>query len=344
MRGYWNIGCAVLAWSVRTALAAETGGAVEAAEFINDPMPTPSCHASTIAEGPKGLVAAWFGGTREGDADVGIWLSRQEGGAWQPAREVAAGLLPDGTRVPCWNPVLFQPRKGPLMLFYKVSSDIRMWQGMLMTSEDGGAVWSAPRRLPNGMLGPIKNKPLELADGRLLCGASDELGGWRMHVEWTTDGGATWARTGPLNDGVRLHAIQPSFLLHKDGRIQAIGRTKSEKIFTVTSPDGGTTWGDMDLLALPNPNSGTDALTLKDGRHLLVYNPVTHGRSPLSVALSDDGQTWRDVLTLETEPKEFSYPAVIQTADGKVHITYTWKRLKVRHVVLDAGKLIVKSE
>lgn len=339
----WLAGVAALSFGAR-AMAVEAGGAVEVAEFINDPMPTPSCHASTIVAGPKGLVAAWFGGTREGDPDVGIWLSRQEGGRWSSAQEVANGNQPDGTRVPCWNPVLFQPRKGPLMLFYKKSSQIKTWQGMLMTSEDGGARWSEPRRLPNGMLGPIKNKPVELADGRILCGSSDELGGWRMHVEWTSDNGATWAQTGPLNDGVNLHAIQPSFLLHKDGSVQAVGRTRSGKVFTITSPDNGVTWGEMGLLDLPNPNSGTDALTLKDGRHLLVYNPVEKGRSPLAVALSDDGHAWRDVLTLEDEPKaEFSYPAVIQSADGKIHITYTWKRLKVRHVVLDAGKLGVRN-
>jgi hypothetical protein len=78
-------------------------------------MPTPSCHASTLAEGAKGLVAAWFGGTDEGHRDVGVWLSRQEGGSWLPAKEVASGVQADGTRQPCWNPVLFQPKGGPLL-------------------------------------------------------------------------------------------------------------------------------------------------------------------------------------------------------------------------------------
>ena len=333
----WTAGGALLALRVA---AADVGGAVEVAEFINDPMPTPSCHASTLVESGKGLVAAWFGGTDEGDKDVGVWLSRQEAGTWQPAREVASGAQADGTRHPCWNPVLFQPRRGPLLLFFKVGPACDRWWGMLATSADGGATWSKPRRLPNGMIGPVKNKPVELADGRLLCGTSDELGGWRVHVEWTADNGATWARTGPLNDGQTIGAIQPSFLLHKDGRIQALGRTRQGRLFTIESPDGGTSWGAMSLLDLPNPNAGTDALTLKDGRFLLVYNPVPRGRSPLAVALSKDGQTWKDALTLESEPsKEFSYPAVIQASDGQVHITYTWKRLKVRHVVLDPAKL-----
>ena len=95
----------------------------------------------------------------------------------------------------------------------------------------------------------------------------------------------------------------------------------------------------MVLTALPNPNSGIDAVTLQDGRHLLVYNPVAKGRTPLAVALSKDGQTWRDVLTLETAPGEYSYPAVIQARNGLVHVTYTWKRLKVKHVVVDPGQL-----
>ena len=333
----WTAGWALLALRVA---AAEVGGAVEAAEFINDPMPTPSCHASTLVESGKGLVSAWFGGKDEGDKDVGIWLSRQEAGTWQSAREVANGAQADGARHPCWNPVLFQPKRGPLLLFFKVGPTCDRWWGMLAASTDGGATWSKPRRLPNGMIGPVKNKPVELADGRVLCGTSDELGGWRVHMEWTSDGGATWARTGPLNDGKTIGAIQPGFLLHPDGSVQAVGRTQQGKVFSIASADGGVTWGEMTLLDLPNPNSGIDALTLRDGRHLLVCNPVTKGRSPLAVELSDDGRAWKAALTLEDEPgKEFSYPAVIQTADGKVHITYTWKRLKVRHVVVDPGKL-----
>jgi predicted neuraminidase len=321
------------------AAAAEVGGAVEVSEFVNDPMPTPACHATTIVEGRKGLAAAWFGGTREGHPDVCIWLSRQEGGKWLPAKEVANGVQADGTRHPCWNPVLFQPKSGPLLLFYKVGPTCDRWWGMLMTSADGGVTWSEAKRLPAGCIGPVKNKPVELADGRLLCPSSDELGGWTAHLEWTPDNGATWTRTPPLNKSA-IGAIQPSLLLHQDGTLQAVGRTMQKRVFSLTSADQGKTWGAMTLLDLPNPNSGIDAVTLKDGRHLMVCNPVEKGRSPLAVALSQEGQTWTTALTLEDMPKaEFSYPAVIQTADGKVHITYTWKRLKARHVVLDPAKL-----
>lgn len=332
--------CALWGAAALRVSAAEVGGAVEMAEFVVDPMPTPSCHASTIVETDNGVVAAWFGGTREGDKDVGIWLARQGKGAWLPAAEVATGVQADGARHPCWNPVLFQPKTGPLLLFYKVGPTPRDWWGELKTSTDGGVVWSAARRLPEGILGPIKNKPVQLSNGDILAPTSSEHAGWRVHFERSSDTGLTWCATPSVNDGIAVGAIQPSILFHADGSLQAVGRTRQKRVFSVRSADNGKTWGALTLLELPNPNSGTDAVTLRDGRQLLVYNPVPSGRSPLAVALSADGQTWKNVLTLEDEPKkEFSYPAVIQTKDGKVHITYTWKRLKVRHVVLDPAKL-----
>ena len=118
-----------------------------------------------------------------------------------------------------------------------------------------------------------------------------------------------------------------------------MGRTRQGKVFTVSSENSGKSWGEMSLLPLANPNSGTDAVTLKDGRHLMVYNPVPKGRTPLAVAVSRDGRDWKDVVTLEDQPGEYSYPAVVQTSDGRVHITYTWKRQRIRHAVIDPAKL-----
>ena len=306
-------------------------------EFIFEEAPFPSCHASTIAEGKTGLVAAWFGGRLEGDSSVGIWLARQVGGQWSAPVEVANGTTGE-KRYPCWNPVLFQPKTGPLMLFYKVGPDTTRWWGMVATSQDSGATWSAPRRLPQGILGPIKNKPIQYGNA-ILAPSSTEGSGWQVHFERSDDGGQTWTRGENVNDGKGIGAIQPSLLPHPDGSLQAIGRTRQGKLFTITSPDGGQTWGRMTLLKLPNPNSGTDALTLRDGRFLLVYNHTPTGRSPLNVAVSDDGQTWKPVLTLENGAGEYSYPAVIQTQDGLVHITYTWQRARIKHVVLDPNTL-----
>ena len=95
----------------------------------------------------------------------------------------------------------------------------------------------------------------------------------------------------------------------------------------------------MSLIALPNPSAGTDAITLADGRHLIVYNHTPKGRTPLNVAVSSDGKLWAAALVLESEPGEYSYPAVIQAADGLIHVTYTWKRQRIKHAVLDPKRL-----
>ena len=315
-------------------------------EFVYETAPFPSCHASTIAEMAKGtLVAAWFGGKYEKHPEVGVWVSRQVEGRWTAPVEVANGVQyekSDGSvhQHPCWNPVLFQPKSGPLLLFYKVGPSPSTWWGMLMTSDDGGATWSTPRRLPEHIDGPVKNKPVQLPNGNLLCPSSTEADGWRVHFERTSDLGRTWQRTGPVNDGKEFGAIQPSILFLGGEKLLAVGRTKQGKVFQVVSDDLGRTWGPLTATSLPNPNAGTDAVTLKDGRHLIVYNHTPKGRSPLNVAVSRDGKDWQPALVLESEPGEYSYPAIIQTADGLVHITYTWKRQRVRHVVLDPSKTI----
>jgi predicted neuraminidase len=326
-------------------------------EFLAEKFPFRECHASTLVETPDGLVCAMFGGSSEGNDDVGIWVALHREGRWSTAEEVANGiqyLAPDGkpgSRHPCWNPVLFRPSSAgaPLLLFYKCGPSPSTWWGMLATSPDNGKTWDQPCRLPEGIDGPVKNKPIELADGTLLCGSSTESKGWRLHLEMTRDLGITWTRVGPLHDGKDKGAIQPSILTHPDGRLQILCRNYNGNdgdLWTCSSRDGGFTWTPLESTGLPNPNSGTDALTLSDGRHLLVYNHTNRkgtpplGRSMLNIAVSEDGRTWRAATILERrDGAEFSYPAVIQTNDGLVHITYTWDRKRIRHTILDPTKL-----
>jgi predicted neuraminidase len=317
--------------------------------FIYESAPFPECHASTIAETDQGLVAAWFGGTEEKHPDVGIWVSRHVDGRWLPPVEVANGVQSPSLRHPTWNPVLFQPKEGPLLLFYKVGPSPDAWWGMMMTSADGGPTWSKPARLPEGMIGPVKNKPVQRDDGTIVCPSSTEHEGWRLHLEETPDFGKTWTSSKPLNDGKKIGAIQPSILQHADGRWQILARDKRGQgcIWSSWSTDEGATWSDLKCTGLPNPNAGTDAVTLRDGRQLLVYNHTQRNvsnayegsRSMLNVAVSDDGEQWQAAVLLENSPGEYSYPAVIQTSDGLVHITYTWKRQRIKHVVLDPAKL-----
>jgi predicted neuraminidase len=287
----------------------------------------------------------------ERNPDVCIYVSRNEDGRWTAPVAVADGVGFSTNRLPTWNPVLFQPKSGALMLFYKVGPTPTSWWGMMMTSTDDGKTWSKPVRLPEGILGPIKNKPVQLANGDILCPSSDESKGRTVHFERTSDFGKSWTVTAPVTADAEVGPIQPSILFHASGKLQAIGRTHSGKVFETWSADGGTNWSAMKQLPLPNPDSGTDAVTLRDGRQLLVYNhnirtgSNNKGRSPLNVAVSADGKIWQAALVLESDPDApngFAYPAVIQTRDGLVHITYTWERKRIKHVVIDPKNLSLR--
>lgn len=312
-------------------------------------VPFPSCHASTIEQTSDGLIAAWFGGSYEKHPDVGIWVSRFTDGKWSVPEEVADGVQHAGLRHPTWNPVLFN-YGDELFLFYKDGPDPRSWWGQLIISKDNGQTWSRRMRLPEEIYGPIKNKPVLLDNGELICPTSTEHDGWKVHMEFTADRGLSWERSEPVNDGKTTSAIQPSILKHDGGKLQILCRSRNKKIVSAFSADNGRTWSPLEPIDLPNPNSGTDAVTLKDGRHVLVYNHIDPSeewgdRNILNVAVSDDGINWQAAVLLENDSDpdgEYSYPAVIQANDGMVHVTYTWNRKLIRHVVLDPSKFDLK--
>jgi len=301
------------------------------------------CHASTLVEVAKGrFLVACFGGSQESKPDVSIWLASFDKHGVSAPQRVADGMVNDTLRYPAWNPVLFKVRGGDLLLFYKVGLNPREWWGLVKTSADGGRTWSAARRLPPGVLGPIKNKPVQLANGTILAPSSvEEAGGrWKIHLEKSTDKGKTWQLV-PVDDASPLDVIQPSILTYPAGRLQLLSRSKQGRIVESWSTDGGASWSPLAQTNLLNPNSGTDAVTLKNGTQLLVYNPALpgkdwfNGRSQLRVAQSADGVAWHDVATLENgTAEEYSYPAIIEAQDGQVHITYTYNRQNIKHVVL----------
>jgi predicted neuraminidase len=241
------------------------------------------------------------------------------------------------------------------MLFFKVGPRESEWWGEVQTSTDGGRTWSAPRRLPDGILGPIKNKPVQLADGTIISPSSTEafrqepkskpVDVWRAHLELSTDSGQAWTKVGPLADPGRANVIQPTVLVHDDGRLQILCRSLVGRIQEAWSSDQGRMWSAIGPTELPNPDSGIDAVKLRDGRFLLVYNHSDkHGpdRRVLNVAVSSDGRRWDAALVLENQPGEFSYPAVIQAADGLVHVTYTWQRKRIKHVVINPAALTLR--
>ncbi|MDR3329440.1 MAG: family 78 glycoside hydrolase catalytic domain [Prevotellaceae bacterium] len=319
--------------------------------FLFEQAPFPENHAATLAHTAEGkLMAAWFGGTKERNPDVCIYTSTLDSGGWTAPRQVASGVVSDTLRYACWNPVLYQAAGGELQLYYKVGPNVAGWQGKVIRSASGGRTWSAPEDLPKGTLGPIKNKPVATAKGTLVAGSSTEgEGGWRVHFELSRSKGKTWTATPPVADEQQLSAIQPCLLTYPDGRLQALCRSKSRAIVETWSADGGKTWSPLAATALPNNNSGFDAVTLLDGRQLLVYNHVLPdtgarngkgARSPLNVALSDDGKTWYAAAVLEDSPiGQYSYPAVIQTPDSMVHIAYTWRRQRIKYARIDPRRL-----
>jgi alpha-L-fucosidase len=307
------------------------------AEFITDDPPFASCHASTIIDMPGNrLLAAWFAGQYESHNRVAIWLSVKEGGKWQDPFKIADGVVNDTLSYACWNPVLFRTKEGKVLLFYKVGPSPREWWGVLKTSSDNGKTWSAGEKLPSGMLGPIKNKPVQLRDGSILYPTSSEsvVGDiWHIHMEKSDKDGKNWKKISIDND--TFGAIQPSVLIHPGGRLQLLCRSRQGYVVQSWSTDNGESWSKITKTNLPNPNSGTDAVTLRNSSHLLVYNPQQRGRNKLNVAQSKDGINWKDIIVLENEPTgEFSYPAIIQSSNGNIHITYTHQRKKIKHVVL----------
>lgn len=356
--------------------------AVVADEFLYTKASFPECHSATIAETTKGdLVATYFGGTKERNPDVCIWISRKPKGSneWLAPQLVADGVFKTGSeearlaglsgldstttaadkgpildpkirknpagyqRKACWNPVVYQVPGGELQIYFKIGSNVADWTGWMIRSKDGGKTWSRREPLKEDYLGPVKNKPI-MSKGRLIAPTSIEKGGWRLYFEYSDDMGKTWQRTDYVEADKGVLAIQPSIMTLKDGRLAAVARTRSEHIGITYSSDNGLTWSKLQLIDTPNNNSGLDAVTLKDGTHVLICNdrPIPKGikggkglRTPVSVMKSDDGQNWTHWITLEDSPiSQYSYPSIIQTSDGHLHCIYTWRRQRIKHVEL----------
>jgi predicted neuraminidase len=305
--------------------------------FIFEKAPFPSCHASTLVEHePRKLLAAWFGGKAEGAADVQIWSSTFNGKAWsEPA------VLGTEPGQPCWNPVFFKTAKGTLYLWYKAGPKPETWTGFVRTSADNGKTWSKAEMMPAGFLGPVRAKPLQLANGTILAGTSlESYRNWTPYVDRSTDDGKTWKRSNAFNVPEMFGQIQPTVFETKDGKIVALMRSRKPRfICRAVSSDGGETFTPAEETALPNPSAGIDVVKTREADVFLIYNPTQLLRSPISLARStDDGKTWKKVEDLEIEAGEFSYPAMIQSVAGTLEITYTWNRTHIKYVSIDPKK------
>jgi predicted neuraminidase len=308
-------------------------------QFIYTSAPFPSAHASTIVELKNGdLLSAWFGGSAEGKPDVAIWssrLSKNGDGNWSAPTELVRE--PD---IACYNPVFFHSADGKLWLYYKFGPHPSSWTAGRRFSNDDGKTWSPVEHLPAGIYGPIRAKPLVLPNGTIVSGTSVEsYKAWAVWIERSTDNAETWTRIGPItappsNAEVTgtYGIIQPSVVRLKNGTLRLYARSTPQiaKICVSDSTDDGLHWSPVHTLDLPNPNSGLDAVALRDGRVVLIFNNTPKGRTPLNLAVSTDGEHFRIFHTLESDPGEYSYPSMIQAANGDLLATYTWNRKRIR--------------
>lgn len=317
-------------------------------------------HASTIVELKNGgLMAAWFGGSEEGAPDAAIWgsVKRASNGGWSAPVELARE-----EKVATYNPVLFYTRDSRLWLYYKFGLSPDRWSAARKYSTDDGKSWSPTEYLPAGLIGPVRSKPLVLGSGIIIAGSSVEsYRTWAVWIERSLDNGRTWSKFGPIvPDETRAEPvegvsppqvygsadwdrtkgiIEPSVVVLDGRKLRFYARSTSRigKICVADSRDNGATWTHAHPIDLPNPNSAVDAVTLRDGRVVLAYNPSDKKRTPLALAVSRDGEKFTQFATLELDPGEFSYPALIQGADGTLHVTYTWNRKRIKYVRIPVG-------
>lgn len=303
-------------------------------KFIYDTASFPSCHASTLVETNDGIMASWFGGTYERHPDVSIYTSLLLDGDWSAPVMVADGVENEQIRYPTWNPVLYKKQDNTLVLYYKIGPSPSEWWGAYKLSSDEGKTWSQEIKIPNQLLGPIKNKPVNLPNGDILYPTSIETKDrWTLYVETSDQKLNNWTKI--ELDNREFNAIQPTVFFHPGGKLQMLCRTKEGKIATTWSMDQGQSWTPLEPSKLLNNNSGIDGVTLQNGYHLLLCNPLKKGRNKLVLMGSSDGINWEELSVLEDQRRgEFSYPAIIQAEDGTVHLTYTYNRKKIKYMAI----------
>jgi predicted neuraminidase len=356
-RGGWrNSPAPAVAFVIPTpAPGASLNAPVHREELVDPHFVAPSVHVSSLCELPGGgLAAAWYGGTREGARDVAIYLATCEPGAdtWsapQPlvtresaARETFRYVKKVG------NPLLFAGTNGQVCLLY-VSIAVGGWSGSslnLKQSFDSGRTWSWSRRLG---LSPcfnvselVKNGPTRLADGGWVVPIYHELLGKFPELLWlhADAAGVTAVKSRPFGGQT---AFQPALVALDAEQALLLCRTAGSLRETYLARTDTTArhWTPPQPTGLPNPDSGLDALRLSDGRLLLAFNDTPAGREVLRLAWStDDGRNWTRAATLADDPgAEFSYPFLLQTRDGLVHVSYTWKRRGIKHVTFNLAWL-----
>lgn len=304
-------------------------------EFVVPERTFPANHASTLAELPKGeLLSCWFAGSEEAAADVQIVCSRRpNAGAWSaPFIAVAKG---EGGKF-VGNPSLLVDDEGTIWLFYEA---VRYGghSGAFIdykTSFDNGVTWSVPKRLVGsfGNFGHLpRNRALRISANRFLLPVYREF---LNHYGYVFD---LILRQGKIQSQARYRIpgeghLQPALVRLSANTVGAYLRKKHTGHVLFSSLDLTTkVWSAPRATNLPNPDAAVDALRVGD-KIYLAYNDSFTGRSPLSLAVSDDGLTFKKIWDFETGPGSFAYPCLLPTTDGALHLTYSYNRTTIAHL------------
>ena len=195
------------------------------------------------------------------------------------------------------------------------------------TSMDHGHSWSKDQPFLGGLPEGLRNLPITLRSGELFLPLGHSFAG-------SGNGGQTWEHLGAVDSGG-----QPTVIQRSDGSLLTLLR-KGPRILQAESLDAGRTWSKPVATELKNPDAGIAMTQLRNGHLVLVFNDSETARTPLSIARSvDEGRTWLPPLALESNPGEYSYPCVMQASNGRIHITYTFRRYTVKHVEIDENWL-----
>jgi len=330
-------------------MTATGGDGLERSFVFGEDRPFAQCHAASLAPLADGAIAvAFFAGPYEGHPDVAIYTARRPAPRGAEARapfeppRVAAKVAD----VAHWNPVLYRTADAEgdaLVLQFKVGASVRRWRSWLARSTDGGRTFPAPAPLvpgdgdARGSRGAVRSKPIRLASGDWLAGASVESWRrWDAYFDRSPNGLDGWIATpfvalerrGSAGKGM----IQPTLWESAPGRVHALFRTTGDRIHRSDSDDDGRTWSAARAIDLPNNNSALDVARLADGTLALACNPVAGRRgprTPLSLLFSrDEGRSWPHRIDVETGPGEFSYPALVASGEG-LALCYTWNRRRI---------------
>ena len=202
----------------------------------------------------------------------------------------------------------------------------------MFRSTDNGKTWGMQFKLDDGLIGPTKNKPIKFRD-KIIMPSSREFHasfGWSSCFEIVQ---LDNIRQIKVPGSIFYGAIQPAVVRLQDGTLKAFMRSRCGYVCQSSSPDG-THWSCAERTKIPNPNSGLDAIALKDGKIALACNPTKKSRNEMALFIScDGGQTWKKVFSKKRKyPQE--YPSIIESRDGKIHLIYTRKR-HIWHIVLE---------